>query len=559
MRRIIVHFTYFLLVVGLLYPTGASSQELSDEELYKISFDSLTQIEFELDYGTPYLKRVLDAHTRKAKAQNDTIELFNAYTESAWNSPFKEGLLFCDSMMHVVQSLNDLKRISGTHYVKGVLYYENNYPELAVEELIKSYDYAREADHPEYEVDALNLISVLKSEYGEQEEAILLQNFSLELLNANKERIKYFDETYLITLDNIARCHLRVENIDLARRYTKEGMKLALNIGDQDVFEELSVLDAQINYYDKKYEKARDTLLKYRDASDGIPKADLLYYLGSLEEKFGNSELQIQYFNQIDSILDIENYPLIDNVKEVYQTLLKDALHENEDNLEQKHLNRLLYYDSLLARTEEKIRNVTLQKFDIPFQAEKEKKAEIALLKKENALRILYIVTALICLGFIVFYFRYHKMKRLVNKIVREEVKPISKSDDLKPSEININEEVVRDTLSKLNQWEVDKGFLDKNIDQNKLARLLDTNSTYLSRIINTYKNQNFSNYLKDLRVTYAINYVKKNPQIIKSKSMIQLAEQFGFNSIDVFVRAFKAKAGITPSMFFKHLKRSNL
>ncbi|MGK7893860.1 MAG: hypothetical protein AB4372_09610, partial [Xenococcus sp. (in: cyanobacteria)] len=273
------HILYLLLIGTLLYSNSASTQELSEEELYKISFDSLAEIEFELDYGTPYLKKVLDVHIRKARIFNDTIELFNAYTESAWNSPFKEGLLYCDSALSISKSLIDYKRISGSHYIKGAIYYENSFPELALDELIKSYDFARKALNTEYEVDALNLIAALKREYGEEEEAIILQNLSLNLLYANKDNIKYFDETYLITLDNIARCYAEVKKLDSARYYARQGMILALSTDEQETFKGLSILDAQINYYDNVLVKSRDTLRKYLNLTAGTSKADLLFYL----------------------------------------------------------------------------------------------------------------------------------------------------------------------------------------------------------------------------------------------------------------------------------------
>ena len=151
-------------------------------------------------------------------------------------------------------------------------------------------------------------------------------------------------------------------------------------------------------------------------------------------------------------------------------------------------------------------------------------------------------------------------MKIRFQKIMQDEIKPTpGLYESSHTHKLNIDDSVVKSTLLKLEQWELQHGYLDNTIDQNKLANIVETNSTYLSKIVNVYKNQNFSNYLKDLRISYAINFIKENPDLVKTHSLIQLAEQFGFNSIDVFVRAFKAKAGMTPASFFKHLKKSNL
>ncbi|MGB5271271.1 MAG: helix-turn-helix domain-containing protein, partial [Eudoraea sp.] len=126
-------------------------------------------------------------------------------------------------------------------------------------------------------------------------------------------------------------------------------------------------------------------------------------------------------------------------------------------------------------------------------------------------------------------------------------------------NKIFIDQEIINSTLDKLEKWEAEEGFLNQEVSQTSLAKEMDTNSSYLSKIINTYKKQNFSNYIKDLRITYAINYIKEKPEVINNKSTIQIAEYFGFNSLDVFVRTLKNKTGVTPATFFKQIKKGNL
>lgn len=74
-----------------------------------------------------------------------------------------------------------------------------------------------------------------------------------------------------------------------------------------------------------------------------------------------------------------------------------------------------------------------------------------------------------------------------------------------------VKEELVGEILEKLSFWEQQNGFLDNKITLHRLAKELNTNSSYLSKVINTHKNQNFASYLKDVRITYAINHLKEN------------------------------------------------
>src|SRR5690606_24550947 len=147
-----------------------------------------------------------------------------------------------------------------------------------------------------------------------------------------------------------------------------------------------------------------------------------------------------------------------------------------------------------------------------------------------------------------------------IRKIMKDRIQPIKMDiHSVSTADIQIDKDIVNKTLELLEQWEENMGFLDQSTNQSSLARELDSNSSYLSKIINTYKGQSFSNYIKDLKITYAINYLKDNPEMIRKKSMVQISEFFGFNSLNVFVRAMKLKIGITPAVFFRRIKKSNL
>ena len=56
--------------------------------------------------------------------------------------------------------------------------------------------------------------------------------------------------------------------------------------------------------------------------------------------------------------------------------------------------------------------------------------------------------------------------------------------------------------------------------------------------------------------MTYAINHIKEHPDILTTHSTIQLAERFGFRSVDVFARAMKSKIGLTPGLFFRKVSQ---
>lgn len=537
------------------------SQELTKDQIFQLSFDSIVKLENELDYGTDYSKKVFDTHILKAKYLKDTAQLAEAYRKRVWGEDFDLAIQYVDSAIFISKKLADESLKSRIHYSKGVLLYEGDKPQKSLKEYITAYEFAVKANNYEYIIDCLNSISSLKREYAQEQEAILLQQKSLEYLNRFNGKINNYDLTYLITLDNISRCYLEIKNLDSAKFHVKKGKELAIKMEDDETFNSLSILDAQINYYDRNYLKSRDSLLKYINYTDGYSKADALYYLGMIEGELGNLEKKRDYFIKIISILEMNDFPLIDNVKETFQFLLKDAIQNNEKDLESKYINRLVYYDSLLGETERHIRNVTLTEFDLPFQKNIEQQMESKFHSEKS--RMFYIFISVLGLSLLLFIFYYRNYRRLEEKlkvVMNEKIEPLKSS----PSNEHIAEmempiETIENTLLKLNDWEDNLGYLNPEINQILLAKTLNTNSSYLSKVVNTYKNQNFSNYIKDLRITYAINYIKDNPQFVENKSTIQVAEHFGFGSLDVFVRALKNKIGVTPAAFFRQIKKSNL
>jgi AraC-like DNA-binding protein len=122
---------------------------------------------------------------------------------------------------------------------------------------------------------------------------------------------------------------------------------------------------------------------------------------------------------------------------------------------------------------------------------------------------------------------------------------------------IGIAEEVVQQILEKLQLFENQSGFLEATITIQKVATTLNTNSKYLSKIINEYKDKSFVQYINDFRIEYAINQLKKDPKL-RNYTIQALALEFGFNNAESFSTAFYKKNGIKPTYFIKELGVTN-
>ena len=119
---------------------------------------------------------------------------------------------------------------------------------------------------------------------------------------------------------------------------------------------------------------------------------------------------------------------------------------------------------------------------------------------------------------------------------------------------IGISKEIVKSVLIALEELENNNTFLDNEITLNSLSKLYNTNSNYLSKIINTYKEKNFSTYISDLRIEYCLEKLK-NDTTFRKYSIKAIAFEVGFNNTESFSKAFFKKTEIHPSYFIKELE----
>jgi AraC-like DNA-binding protein len=116
-----------------------------------------------------------------------------------------------------------------------------------------------------------------------------------------------------------------------------------------------------------------------------------------------------------------------------------------------------------------------------------------------------------------------------------------------------ISKEIVEAVLLKLNAFEQQRGYLSTKVSLSSLSKSLETNSSYLSKIINHTKGKTFKNYLNELRVAYAYTELKNDPQ--KRKYTIEaIAFDFGFKSAENFSKKFKSAYGMYPSKYLREL-----
>jgi YesN/AraC family two-component response regulator len=125
-------------------------------------------------------------------------------------------------------------------------------------------------------------------------------------------------------------------------------------------------------------------------------------------------------------------------------------------------------------------------------------------------------------------------------------------------SKNEVPEEIIKLIKVALMQFEKERKYLEKNLKLTTMADRFNTNTKYLSAILNQHMGISFSNYLSNLRVSFAIDNLKKDPKF-RMYTIRAIAEESGFNNSESFSKSFYKKTGMRPSLFIKKLTKISL
>ena len=142
---------------------------------------------------------------------------------------------------------------------------------------------------------------------------------------------------------------------------------------------------------------------------------------------------------------------------------------------------------------------------------------------------------------------------------------PIDNEENLwqtETSEINVKyqtsslnkeqKQVLADAIS--NVMETTRQFCEPDFSLEKLATLVNSNSKYVSQVINEMYQKNFSNYVNDYRIREA-RIRLMDIEHYGNYTIKAIAESLGYKSHATFINVFRKITGITPSIYQKMAK----
>ncbi|MCX7549515.1 helix-turn-helix domain-containing protein [Xanthomarina sp. F2636L] len=520
----------------------------------------------------------INAFLQKAKNEKDTVNIGNGYYFKIFKELYFKGgedlfyqnaydtgnlnrkLVLADSMIKYTKSLNHFKFPGLSYSTRSYLYYISGNEIESLNDALIAYGFAKIHNNKAQLENIQKAILAIKGNYNQNRYIIETRQKldSIKKVPDYKEKHKF---GYLSDLNSLISDLQENKNFDLAKEYTKEGIEITVNTDHKSHYYGF-VFSAGINhYFSNNFEAAMDSINKSQNHLI-VTSLSLAYYLkGKIFERT-DTDKALGYFNKVDSIFQINHAPIY-GLKDNYKSLLNIYKDKNNYAKQIETIDKLIYADSVVSRTKFYINERILEAYEVP-EFKKEKETIILKLKAENfknRKKNVFLWSSLLALGLISVYFYYtqHIYKKRYKKLMGN-LKPAQEKPSktmVSNADLNIPNDTVNDILKALETFEKEKQFTKNTITLNNLAKQFDTNNTYLSKIINTYKGKSFNNYITDLRVDYIINELNQN-HILRKMTIKAIALEIGFNNPESFSKAFYKKTGIKPSYFIKQIEKEN-
>ncbi len=548
-------FVFMALITSLL-----SAQELTDSYLEERPIDSLIILYDTHADDTTVAKRIARKYIEKAIVLVDSTKMARGYTRLSFISESRMALKYLDTAIALSIHSNHPNFPTIPYLFKSDYLYENEEYERSLQNALLGYQSARDKEQIGHQITALHQINDINEMWGDYEKSLEAHRLTYQLLLKNEKSDQY-EQNYISSLEGLGRSFVNLKQPDSALYYFKMGISESLKTADSATYYAFVSRSGTALYVKGDYEEALDSLYKadtYRSQFNNYYLPYYFYYIGSIFYKKGEVDKGVTYYRKIDSLYEAKGI-LYPELPEVYDKLISYYKENGEDEIQLNYLYKLVVVLRLIENKKRNINEKTVNDFEIPKLVE-EKEQLIADLEQQNKISTTSLGWALAFLllsfGLVFYYFRRQNQykKRFENLIANQETEVEEQPIGIEDS--GISTEVIENILDRLKTFETDKKYLSQSISLNEMAKSFETNSTYLSKIINLKKAKNFSQYINDLRIDYAVKELKDNATFRKY-TIKAIANECGFKSAESFSKSFYKKYGIYPSYYLKQLQQT--
>ncbi len=479
---------------------------------------------------------------------------------------YVKSLLYLNRGVVLSEKLKEYSFLGTFYAMKGHVYMRDEDNQNALDAYYAGLAIAQREENIKQEIMANSGLVLVLQRMNQLDKALGIAKHMLQSIkNTPFENAR--DHVRIFT--NINEVYLRKGQYDSVVYYADKGIAMSKSLDFKEGLVDLLIKKGMVYYHTKNYDQAvgylknaENIVLKQEVKNDFFPKVNINYFMAGCHYEKKEYDIAITYLNKtIDSLQEkdldktpvIQSYLLLANCYGAKKEYEKALFWHNE------YLKLNEQYQKNKDKTINKIYTIEAQKLEGEIENLREEQIASENVKK-YALLLSGIVMLILITTILVYRkrqksnkLRFNDLMKKIDVLEGQEQESISKKEET--HEIVIDDQKVDEVLKKLNDLEKSEYFLKSDCSLRAIAKKAKTNTTYLSKIINTYMDKNFNGYINDLRIEYALKRLK-NDKKFRSFSISSIATEVGYKSDNSFAKHFKAKTGINPSYYIKKIEK---
>lgn len=399
--------------------------------------------------------------------------------------------------------------------------------------------------------------------------------------NINNYKVDYY---------NLGLTHMALKNYQQAIKFLEMAEFFALKGNDKRLLGRIYGTTAD-SYAAQGNNEKRQFYLEKANAVANMIKDNKLLIMGASHQmqwdfNNGNSKKAFENGSKIVKNLNKERLPQL-KAKD-------DSLMYVMAKKEKNEVQALFYLESF---TKNKLKLLKengrkqIEEIRAKYQLENKnltiQKQEVEIIASKRINRITYLIIFVFLLVFFFLFYMYFRHKKIVHLIYRKEKEKDSqiiklkdliqsykfinsnkvKIDELKDPVFIKSDSDIKDAINLDNKildifektmylLETERLFLNPNLDQNIVVKLIGTNKKYLYEAISKHSDLNFRALINRFRVEEAKRLIESKISVNQEINFSNIFSECGFNSNSSFYRTFKSITGITPNEYATESKK---
>lgn len=509
----------------------------------------------------------VNLYIEKAKNDGNFKKLIRGYEEAIYYTKKSEKKLsYADSTIVTALKSNDYDQISRAYLGKGIIYYYNRRQyKPALNEYLKAFKYSKDSEDEYLKNKIIYHLGMVKSYLGYYKEAAghfeqTADFFEINAKQSDDRNIRLNNESgYFNSIYRLSACYKNL------KFYHKEDS--LINIG-LNRLRNVSELSAELGLFQKgkgiqllrkgdpdgaleHLNLARNILIHNQDYAS---LTTVYFYMGKLYWAKGNKTESLKYFKKVDSLVS-KFWFVTPEIRSNYEYLINDSKQRKNSKDQLYYTNQLLKADSIINVDFAMLSSQIYREYDTETLLDEKRK-----LVRDYQITWCFSISA----GFSIVSFliwRFRKREQELTARYQELLEKFSAQEDISSFDVLASvatgetclysPELINQIKADLKIFEDRKDFLKPNLTLPIVAKMIGSNRTHLSYVLNVHFDVTFPTYLKALRIRYITNLLLEDNKYLSYK-IEALAEKCGMANRQLFTAHFLEINGIKPNDFIR-------